>query len=584
MQKPTDDTQLLFTQRVRALSIAFCFLLTLNPCNSVGLAFQANKSQPSDHSMRFTDAQPQSGVDFEHFNGRTGKYFLVETIASGFATFDYDQDGWIDLYLLNGDFVNGYDYSKEIASKKIAEEWRTKPPRSRLYRNVGGWRFVDVTESSGLDHIGLSVGATVADVNNDGYPEVFVCNHGINQLYWNRGDGTFEADLSNCRDNTVRTAGGASFLDIDNDSNLDLFVANYIKFDVQKKIVRTIFGVEASAGPLDYPPDGDSLFLSQGDGSFADISQSSGVSDAPKTGMGTIAFDFDRNGHQDVFVCNDSMVNQLFLNQGNRTFSDEALLSGVAYNYAGATMASMGVDCGDYDNDGKLDLVISNFEKEVPVLYRGQGDSLFDDVAVLSGLGIANRTIKWGIALTDLNNDSFLDVYIACGHLIDTANRLDDTTNFASKNILLMGTPERRFVDVTESSGPGLQEVKVSRGVCVDDLDNDGLLDVVVLNSNSQPTILKNDSTKQNHWVRVRTVGTTSNRDGIGALVKVRFGESERIAGVFSGRGYQSYYGRDVHFGLGKHSGMVDIEIVWPSGVSKVYHNLAVDKLHTLYE
>lgn len=561
------------------MSIALCCIATTILPRAVCFAYQVGKSPTTESSIRFVDVQSESGVRFEHFNGRTGKYFLVETIASGFATFDYDQDGWTDLYLLNGDFVDGFEYPKSTK-----EEWESKSRKSRLYRNVGGWKFVDVTESSGLEHTGLSVGVSVGDVNNDGFPEVFLCNHGINQLYWNRGDGTFEADATNVRDNYARTAGGASFLDIDNDSHLDLFVANYIKFDLSKKIVRTIFGVEASAGPLDYPPDSDSLFWNHGDGSFSDISQASGVTDAPKTGMGTIAFDFDQNGYQDVFVCNDSMVNQLFLNQANRTFSEEALLSGVAYNYAGATMASMGVDCGDYDNDGHLDMVVTNFEKEVPVLYRGLGNGLFDDVSVLSGLGIANRTIKWGVALSDFNNDSFLDMYIACGHLIDTANRIDDTTNFASKNILLMGTPERKFVDVTELAGPGLQEVHVSRGVCVDDLDNDGQLDVVVLNSNSEPTILKNESVNQNHWIRIRTVGITSNRDGVGALVKVRFGTNERIAGVFAGRGYQSYYGREVHFGLGKHSDRVTVEIVWPSGISKVYHNLEVDKLHTLYE
>lgn len=556
------------------------FILVSPSCwNASCLAHPDEGPSAAESEFRFVNVLPQSGIDFEHFNGRTGKYFLVETIASGFATFDYDQDGWIDLYLLNGDFVDGFDYPQEIR-----KEWQSKPPRSRLFRNVGNFKFVDVTESSGLDHVGLSVGITVADINNDGYPDVFVCNHGINQLYWNRGDGTFEADPSNCRENVARSAGGASFVDIDNDSNLDLFVANYIKFDINKKIVRTIFGVEASAGPLDYPPDGDSLFLNRGDGNFANISQSSGVADSPKTGMATIAFDFDQSGRQDIFVCNDSMMNHLFLNQGNQTFSEESILSGVAYNYAGATMASMGVDCGDYDNDGELDLVISNFEKEIPVLYRGQGNGLFDDVSVISGLGIANRHIKWGISLSDLNNDSFLDLFIACGHLIDTANRLDDTTNFASKNMLLMGTPERRFIDKTEASGPGLQEIEVSRGVCVDDFDNDGLLDVVVLNANSQPSILRNETATQNHWIRIRTVGTESNRDGTGALITVRFAGNKRIAGVFSSRGYQSYYGRDTHFGLGNHSGPVEAEIVWPSGVSRVYHNLAADKLHTLYE
>lgn len=547
--------------------------------NSSCKAWQGEGLSTADTEFRFVNVLPQSGVNFEHFNGRTGKYFLVETIASGFATFDYDQDGWIDVYLLNGDLVDGFDYPDSIR-----KEWGTNRPRSRLFRNVGNFKFVDVTESSGLDHVGLGVGVTIADINNDGYPEVFVSNHGVNQLYWNRGDGTFEADPRNCRDDFVRSAGGASFLDINNDSNLDLFVANYIKFDITKKIVRTIFGVEASAGPLDYPPDGDSLFLNHGDGTFTNISSSSGVADAPKTGMGTISFDFDQNGYQDIFVCNDSMMNQLFLNQGNQTFSEESILSGVAYNYAGATMASMGVDCGDYDNDGELDLVISNFEKEVPVLYRGQGTGLFDDVSIISGLGIANRYIKWGIALSDLNNDSYLDLYIACGHLIDTANRLDDTINFASKNMLLMGTPEKRFIDQTEKSGPGLQEIEVSRGVCVDDFDNDGLLDVVVLNANSQPSLLRNETTTQNHWIRIRTVGTKSNRDGLGALIAVRFAGNRRIAGVFSSRGYQSYYGRDNHFGLGNHSDPVDVEIVWPSGVSRVYHNLSVDRLHTLYE
>jgi hypothetical protein len=300
--------------------------------------------------------------------------------------------------------------------------------------------------------------------------------------------------------------------------------------------------------------------------------------------MATLAFDFDENGFQDLFVCNDTMPNKLYLNQGKGRFSEEALLSGVALNYAGATMASMGIDCADYNNDGKLDLVISNYENEVPTLYKGLGNGLFDDVAVMSGLGTANRSVKWGISFSDFDNDSFLDLYIANGHVIDTVSSLNDTSHFAAKNLLFRGTAKGRFEDVTESSGSGLQEIKVSRGVCVDDLDNDGLLDIVVLNSNSPPSLLRNESQNQNHWIQIRPVGISSNRDGVGALVKVRFGTAMRVAGVFSSRGYQSYYGRNVHLGLGKYQGPVDIEIVWPSGVSTVYHNLSVDKLHMLYE
>ncbi|XZE19660.1 CRTAC1 family protein [Pirellulaceae bacterium SH449] len=529
--------------------------------------------------LLFVDVIEHSGIDFEHFSGRTNKHYLIETIASGLATLDFDQDGLIDIYFLNGSMVDGFEYPQEFL-----DQWEDRPPSNRLYRNRGKWSFSDVTEHAGLQDAAHSVGVAVADVNNDGFPDIFVCNHGQNQLYWNCGDGTFQPDQSDFTNTTVRTAGGASFADIDQDSNLDLLVANYVKFDIKTKIVRTIFGVEASAGPLDYPPDDNILYHNLGDGRFRDITKESGITGVPKTGMGTIAFDFDEDGRQDFFVCNDTMVNQLYLNQGDKVFSEEAILSGVAMNYAGATMASMGVDCADYDNDGRMDLIISNFENEIPVLYKGQGNGLFDDVAVLAGLGLANKNVKWGISMADFDNDSIVDLYIANGHLIDTVNSLSDTVSFAAKNLLFRGTPQKRFVDVSKDSGPGMQVVEVSRGVCVDDLDNDGKLDIVILNFNSRPTLLRNDSSNEHHWIQIRTIGTKSNRDGVGASVKVRFGDQTRIAGVFSGRGYQSSYGRSVHFGLGEHSDPVDVEIVWPSGASRVYHNLDVDRVHLLYE
>jgi hypothetical protein len=534
---------------------------------------------PDENRILFKNEIDSSHIAFEHFAGRTGKHLIIETIASGFATFDYDQDGWIDIYFLNGSPIEGFEYAPEMVTNLKREM-----PSNQLYRNAGNMQFVNVTASSGLGDLAHSVGVTVSDINSDGFPDVFVCNYGHNELFLNLGDGTFDRRVFETSTKEARTAGGACFFDLDKDSNLDLFVANYLKFDINKKIVRTIFGVEASAGPLDYIPDDDSLFLNRGDGSFSEISESSLIVGDPKTGMATLAFDFDENGFQDVFVCNDTLPNKLYLNHGKGTFSEEALLSGVALNYAGATMASMGTDCADYDNDGKLDLIVSNYENEVPTLYKGLGNGLFDDVAVMSGLGTANRSVKWGISFSDFDNDSILDLYIATGHVIDTVSSLNDTSHFASKNLLFQGTAKGKFKDVTQSSGPGLQEVKVSRGVCVDDLDNDGLLDIVVLNSNSRPSLLRNESQKKNHWIQIRTVGTSSNRDGVGALVKVRFGTAMRVTGVFSSRGYQSYYGRNVHIGLGTYQGPVEVEIVWPSGESKVYHNLSIDKLHTLYE
>ncbi|MCU0720007.1 MAG: CRTAC1 family protein [Pirellula sp.] len=554
------------------MASGFCLVLC-------GFQEASHPNSPEEGRILFANKLDSSRISFEHFAGRTGKHFIIETIASGFATFDYDQDGWIDIYFLNGSPLEGFEYAPEIAASLQRDT-----PSNHLYRNTGDWQFVDVTESSGLGDLAHSVGVTVSDLNNDGFPDVFVCNHGSNELFLNQGDGTFDRKVFKSSIKEIRTAGGACFFDFNNDSTVDLFVANYLEFDINKKIVRTIFGVQASAGPLDYAPDDDSLFLNRGDGSFSEISESSGIVGEPKTGMATLAFDFDENGFQDLFVCNDTMPNKLYLNQGKGRFSEEALLSGVALNYAGATMASMGTDCADYNNDGKLDLVISNYENEVPTLYKGLGNGLFDDVAVMSGLGTANRSVKWGISFSDFDNDSFLDLYIANGHVIDTVSSLNDTSHFAAKNLLFQGTAKGKFVDVTESSGSGLQEIKVSRGVCVDDLDNDGLLDVVVLNSNSQPSLLRNESQNQNHWIQIRPIGTSSNRDGVGAFVKVRFGTAMRVAGVFSSRGYQSYYGRNIHIGLGNYQGPVDVEIVWPSGESKVYHNLKIDELHTLYE
>jgi hypothetical protein len=496
----------------------------------------------------------------------------METVCCGLALFDYDGDGDVDIYFLNGAPLGGTQVDP--------------PPRNALYRNDGGWKFTDVTQQAGVGDIGYGLGVCVGDYDNDGDPDIYLNNCGPNVLYRNNGDGTF-TDVTRAAgvQNGDLVGAGACFLDIDKDGDLDLYVANYVDFTYPKHQTRYINGHPAYVGPMIYGPVPDTLYRNNGDGTFTDISVESGVAAHAGTGMGMICADYDEDGDTDVIIGNDAMANFVFRNKGSGHFEEVGLMTGLAYDQHGVGMGTMGVECGDYDNDGRLDFHMTSYQQQWAILYRNLGGGFFQDLTHAEGAGSGTFPhVTWGSGLVDLDNDGDRDLFIACGHLQDTVDLWDDTTSYCARNILLMNTGRGKFADVSDRSGDGMAVQLSSRGAAFDDLDNDGDIDAVVLNSRREATLLRNDSANGNHWIQIMLRGTKSNRDGVGARVKVVTADSSQIDEVHSGRGYQSHYGTLLHFGLGQHRRINRIEVHWIGGGIDVFEDLAVNRRLTITE
>lgn len=549
------------------------FAVWISTCEIMAQIPVASQSPASP--LLFADATKNSGIDFVHTNGGTGKNYIVETVSAGLAIFDFDGDGWMDIYFLNGAFP--------IKTKQ--ETASSERPSNRLYRNFGNWQFVDVTEQSGVGDTGHGLGVSVGDFDNDGDPDLYVNNFGPNIFYRNQGDGTFSIVRDAPGANESRVGAGVSFLDIEGDGDLDLFVGNYVKFSYDVEIDRKRFGVRGAQGPKDFPMDSDQLFRNNGDGNFADISVESGIDSLIGPTMGVVSFDYNRDGDTDLFVCNDSEANFLWDNDGHGHFTEIAKQAGVAFDHAGARQASMGVDCGDFNNDGWLDLAVTNFQDEVPNLYRNSNGDFFEDFGIAMGMGVAARSVKWGIVLSDFDHDSFLDLFIGCGHLIDVPDRLDTSIKFATRNILLKNLAGKKYQDVSRNAGSALLLERTARAIGSEDLDSDGDLDNVILNLNSSPTLLRNDSPKaDNHWLQIRLVGTLSNRDAVGTQVTVVTNLGSFVQEVHRGRGYQSHYGNCLHFGLGKASAVESVEVHWHGGSKELFRNISLDQKSTLIQ
>jgi hypothetical protein len=526
----------------------------------------------TEGAITLTDVTRDTHIGFRHTDGGSGRYYIMETVSAGLALFDYDNDGDVDIYFLNGAPLKGTRF-------KV-------PPKNALYRNDGKWKFTDVTEQSGLGDTGYGLGVCVADYDNDGDQDVYLNNYGPNVLYRNNGDGTFtDVTESAGVGNGFQVGAGTCFLDIDKDGNLDLYAANYLEFSYEHHVSKTTQGIAVYANPRYYRPVHDNLFRNNGDGTFTDISRESGIASHAGWGMGMVCSDYDNDGDTDIFIANDVAENFLFMNDGSGKFEEVALVSGVAYDLSGNSQGSMGVDCGDYDNDGWFDFYMTSFQEQFTALYHNAGGGIFQEVHLITGAGAGTHPyVTWGNSFVDFDNDGDRDIFVACGHLQDNIELIDDTSSYHSKNILLMNTGGGKFVNVSEESGDGMKIKLSSRGAGFDDLDNDGDIDVVVLNSRREPTILRNDSPSQGHWVQVHLRGTKSNRDGVGAQVKVVAGDLMLIDEVHSGRGYQSHYGMRLHFGLGNHNKIDRIEVRWIGSRMDIFRNVTVDRLVTLTE
>ncbi len=522
-------------------------------------------------AIRLHDVTEETGIAFRHTDGSSGRRYIVETVTAGLALFDYDGDGLIDIYFLNGAPLPGCN--------------TTERPRNALYRNEGNWHFTDVTEEAGVGDTGFALGVAVGDYDNDGDADIYVNNFGPNVLYRNNGDGTFTDVTEQAGVGAGNLVGaGACFLDIEGDGDLDLYVANYVDFNFQNHVARTLDGFPEYAGPKDYRPVPDVLYRNNGDGTFTDVSASSGIGKYAGTGMGMVCADVDADGDTDIFVLNDVAGNFFFRNDGTGHFEEEALFAGLAYNLNGHELGSMGVDCGDADNDGRLDFFMTSYSGELPALYRNLGDGLFEDATLRLGSGSGCFPhVNWGTGFADLDNDGDRDLFVACGHLQDNIELRSDATAYAVANVLLMNVGGR-FVDVSDRVGDGMEPVYSSRGVGLDDLDNDGDVDVVILNARSQPTILRNESSTPNHWLQLNLRGTTANRDAVGTQVRVIAGDLLLVDEVHSGRGYQSHFGSRLYFGLGECERVERIEIRWLGGAEEVIEDVPADRWITITE
>ena len=531
------------------------------------LRFEADAQPP----IHLRDVTRQTGISFRHTDGSSGRRYIVETVTAGLALFDYNGDGRIDVYFLNG---------APLAGTKVE-----RPPCNALYRNEGGWKFTDVTDEAGLGDTGFGLGVAVADYDNDGDPDVYVNNFGPNVLYRNNGDGTFTDVTERAGVGCGNKMGaGVCFLDADQDGDLDLYCANYVRFTYENHVSTVVDGFPQYTGPKDYDPEPDTFYRNNGDGTFTDASVESGIAAHAGTGMGTVCADYDNDGDTDVVVLNDVRGNFLFQNDGTGKFEEVGLFTAFAFNADGMELGSMGIDCGDYDNDGWLDLFYTSYSAELPALHRNT-EGLFEDVTRATGAGIdACPHVNWGTGFVDFNNDGHRDLFIACGHLQDNVHLYDDTTAYRVRNLLFLNTGRGKFVNVSLAAGDGLLPKRSSRGAAFDDLDGDGDVDAVILNSREEPTLLRNESENGNHWLQIRLRGTSGNRDGVGARVKVTAGNLVQVDEVHSGRGYQSHYGTRLHFGLGDHAHVDSIEVRWLGGGKDLVERVDADQLLTITE
>jgi enediyne biosynthesis protein E4 len=524
--------------------------------------------------IHIIDVTAQTGITFQHNAGFSGTYHIAETVCAGLASFDYDNDGDIDLYFLNSALPKG-------ASTDA-------PLRNALYRNEGNWRFTDVTGAAGVGDTGFGLGVAVADFDNDGHQDIYLNNHGPNVLYRNNGDGTF-TDVTSAAgvDNGAAVGAGANFLDIEGDGDVDLYVSNYVAHRAAETYHTTRAGHMAYLGPAAaiYRNTRDALYRNNGDGTFTDITDTSGIGAHKGAGMGTICGDIDNDRDTDIIIANDMTGNFLFLNDGHGHFEEMGLMAAMAYSQHGEEQGSMGPELGDYNNDGLLDLYITAYQDQLGPFYRNLGDGLFEDVTTQTGAGAGTvSSVTWGSGLVDFDQDGYRDLFVACGHLQPNVESYDDRTTYDQVNKLYRNDGKGKFIDVSNQSGPGLQVKRSSRGAAFDDFDNDGDVDIAILNSGSTPTLLKNDSPSQGHWLGVKLQGTKTNRDGVGARVKVVAGDLTLTDEVHSGRGYQSHFGTRLHFGLGKHERVDQVEVHWIGGDIDVFKAIKADQLVTLVE
>ncbi len=527
---------------------------------------------------RFVDVAASAGLTKAMPYGEPDRLtYVVEQNGAGCAFFDYDNDGWIDIFILGGRRLDGAPAGAS----------------NRLYHNNRDGTFTDVTEKAGLLDCGWACGVCVGDYNNDGSEDLFVTYYGQNRLYRNNGDGTFTdvTQKAGLLYPTTRFGSGCTFFDYNRDGLLDLFVANYVDVDLATAPKPSLDipncnyeGVATFCGPAGLTPPQHFLYRNNGDGTFTDVSKESGIAAIRGSyGFTAVAFDADEDGWQDVFVACDATPSLLLMNNHDGTFREEALLRGVALGPGGSLMGGMGVGPGDYDLDGHIDLVKTHFQNQATGLYRNNGKAEFDDVTSPAGLSMERRFISWGTALVDLDNDGYPDIPIITGTVYPELERVYAKYPAHSQRIMFRNQGNGRFVELGDETGPGISAKHQSRGAAFGDFDNDGDIDIVIMNRNEPPSLLRNDAPSGNHWIKVRLEGTKSNRSALGSRVLVHYGGKVQAQCLTSQSSFLSSNDPRLHFGLGKVT-TVDVDVYWPTGVKEALKGVAADQLLTIRE
>jgi hypothetical protein len=541
--------------------------LTAGPCAWPAL-------QPTS-PVTFVDVARSSGIAFQHENAASPEKYLIETMGSGCGWIDYDQNGLLDLYLVNGAATHVYKPKQSL--------------RSALYRNNGDGTFTDVTSKAGVGAEGLfGMGVAVGDYDNDGSPDLLVLGYGRCILYHNNRDGTFTDVTARAGvENAGRWASSAAWFDYDNDGQLDLVIANYVDWSPERNFYCGDQGpgLRSYCHPDDFRGQAPTLYHNNGDGTFSDVSKSSGLGLKGGNGLGVVTFDYDDDGWQDIFIANDHMPNFLFHNNRDGTFREVGYTAGVAVSSDGQFEAGMGTDAADTTNNGRMDLVVTHLDMQLARFYQNLGDQTFDDATLRSKIGYATYHMSgFGTRFMDYDNDGARDLFMAHGHVLDNIQRYHADTRYAEPKLMFRNNGRGIFENVSERLGPDFQQPRVSRGAAVADFDNDGDLDILVSNNGQAPQLLRNDGGNANHWLEILLIGTQSNRDGVGARVKVSARDLILNDQRKGGMSYQSAQDPRLHFGLGPHSSVDAVEIRWPGGSLTKLVNLKSDQIIAVKE